>query len=213
MSALPEFNTTITDEVIVHPAAHEKLVELLNAEEDINGVRIFVTGGGCGGMSYGMTFAEAPSAYDAVLEKDGLTLYIDAVALGPLAHDEALGGGLAVFGRGDVVDDGLDFGGVEDPVLVPRHEVEDGAGGGDLVAKDRIQANYVHPWSGAVHQMCGENFFGDGFSHWCAPHSESVFNTDKNADWGISTWPTIFIRFLPFFCFSNSLRLRVMSPP
>ena len=30
---------------------------------------------------------------------------------------------------------------------------------------------------------------------------------------GISTLPTCFIRFLPAFCFSKSLRLRVMSPP
>jgi hypothetical protein len=43
--------------------------------------------------------------------------------------------------------------------------------------------------------------------------SDSDFSTAKNADWGIITFPTIFIRFLPFFCFSRSLRLRVMSPP
>ena len=34
-----------------------------------------------------------------------------------------------------------------------------------------------------------------------------------NASCGTSTRPTIFIRFLPSFCFSSSLRLRVMSPP
>ena len=82
MSALPEFNTTITDEIKVMPAAHEKLVELLNSEEEINGVRIFVSGGGCGGMTYGMTFSEAPLAHDSILNVDGLTLYVDAVALG-----------------------------------------------------------------------------------------------------------------------------------
>lgn len=82
MSALPKFNNSISDEIIVQPDAHEKLLELLSAEEDINGVRIFVSGGGCGGMNYGMTFTEGPSAYDAILEKDGLTLYVDAVALG-----------------------------------------------------------------------------------------------------------------------------------
>jgi len=81
MSALPEYKNTITDEVTVMPAAHEKLVELLKSEEDINGVRIFVSGGGCGGMTYGMTFSEAPGAHDAILEQDGLTLYVDAVAL------------------------------------------------------------------------------------------------------------------------------------
>jgi len=81
MSALPEYKATITDEITVMPAAREKLVELLKSEEDINGVRIFVSGGGCGGMTYGMTFSEAPGEQDAILEQDGLTLYVDAIAL------------------------------------------------------------------------------------------------------------------------------------
>ena len=33
------------------------------------------------------------------------------------------------------------------------------------------------------------------------------------ASGGTSTVPMFFIRFLPAFCFSSSLRLRVMSPP
>ncbi|WP_455204179.1 HesB/IscA family protein [Kaarinaea lacus] len=88
MSALPEYKNTITDEVNVTPAAQEKLVELLNAEEEVNGVRIFVSGGGCGGMTYGMTFSEAPTQFDSILEKDGLTVYVDAVALAYLAGVE-----------------------------------------------------------------------------------------------------------------------------
>jgi iron-sulfur cluster assembly accessory protein len=82
MNALPEFNPVITREVTVLPAAHAKLVELLQAEPDIQGVRIFVSGGGCSGMSYGMTFAEGPLPSDAILQQDGLTLYVDPVALG-----------------------------------------------------------------------------------------------------------------------------------
>ena len=39
------------------------------------------------------------------------------------------------------------------------------------------------------------------------------FSTARNASCGTSTAPTCFIRFLPSFCFSSSLRLRVMSPP
>jgi iron-sulfur cluster insertion protein len=78
---MPEYKATITDEVNVTPAAQEKLVELLNAEEEVNGVRIFVSGGGCGGMTYGMTFAEAPTDFDSVLQQDGLTMYVDTIAL------------------------------------------------------------------------------------------------------------------------------------
>jgi len=88
MSAQPEFNTTLTDEINILPAAHEKLVELLASEDEVNGVRIFVSGGGCSGMTYGMTFSEAPNEHDAILEKDGLTLYIDAVALSYLSGVE-----------------------------------------------------------------------------------------------------------------------------
>ena len=46
-------------------------------------------------------------------------------------------------------------------------------------------------------------------------HSVSVpiLSTARNASCGISTLPTCFMRFLPSFCFSSSLRLREMSPP
>ena len=36
---------------------------------------------------------------------------------------------------------------------------------------------------------------------------------EMNASWGTSTRPMFFIRFLPSFWRSSSLRLRVMSPP
>ena len=36
---------------------------------------------------------------------------------------------------------------------------------------------------------------------------------EMKASWGTSTRPMFFIFFLPSFCFSSSLRLRVMSPP
>jgi hypothetical protein len=40
-----------------------------------------------------------------------------------------------------------------------------------------------------------------------------VLRAAMKASWGTSTRPTIFIRFLPSFCFSSSFRFRVMSPP
>src|SRR5579884_694801 len=40
-----------------------------------------------------------------------------------------------------------------------------------------------------------------------------AFNTSINASCGMLTEPKAFMRFLPSFCFSRSLRLRVMSPP
>ena len=40
-----------------------------------------------------------------------------------------------------------------------------------------------------------------------------AFKTEMNASCGMFTLPMAFMRFLPSFCFSHSLRLRVMSPP
>lgn len=55
----------------------------LNAQVDarLAGIRIYVRGGGCNGMTYGMTMAETTGPLDAVLEGDGFRLVIDAVAL------------------------------------------------------------------------------------------------------------------------------------
>ena len=45
------------------------------------------------------------------------------------------------------------------------------------------------------------------------PGQSSSRSAWMNASWGTSTRPMFFMRFLPSFCFSSSLRLRVMSPP
>jgi len=77
-----QFKSQLTDELKVSPEAVQQLIALTENEHGVNGVRIFVSGGGCGGMSYGMTFVEEPMPNDCVLEQDGMKIYIDAVALG-----------------------------------------------------------------------------------------------------------------------------------
>jgi iron-sulfur cluster assembly accessory protein len=77
-----QFKSKLTDEIKVSPEALEQLLAITEKEPDVNGVRIFVSGGGCGGMTYGMTFVEQPNEFDCVLENDGLNIYVDAVALG-----------------------------------------------------------------------------------------------------------------------------------
>ena len=77
-----QFNTQLTDQINVSDEAVKQLLALTESEDGVNGVRIFVSGGGCGGMSYGMTFVEAPTQFDTTLEKDGLKVHVDAVALG-----------------------------------------------------------------------------------------------------------------------------------
>ena len=67
----------------VTPAAQTKIRELIHeADDDINSVRLFVSGGGCGGMDYGMTFADKTEALDSIMEGDeGFRLVIDPIAL------------------------------------------------------------------------------------------------------------------------------------
>lgn len=78
----PSFKTHLNDEIMISPAAVAHLSSLIDNEEGIDGVRIYVSGGGCSGMTYNMTFVEEPHQYDCVLELDGVKMYVDAVALG-----------------------------------------------------------------------------------------------------------------------------------
>ncbi|ROR34796.1 HesB/IscA family protein [Inmirania thermothiophila] len=88
--AVVDFPRRIGDEDIrLTEAARVKLAQLLaEADEEIRGVRVFVSGGGCGGMTYGMTFTDTETPYDAALEKEGVTIYVDAVALNYLRGAE-----------------------------------------------------------------------------------------------------------------------------
>ena len=82
-AAAVAYSTEIAEsDVRVTPAARAKFAELLSeAEPGLEVIRVFVTGGGCGGMSYGMTFGEGVTEYDSVLAGDGFKVAIDAVAL------------------------------------------------------------------------------------------------------------------------------------
>ena len=72
-------------EIRMTAPAREMLAELQgNAEEDVTAIRLFVSGGGCSGMTYGMTYADSVGEFDSVLRGDGFTLVVDAVALGYL---------------------------------------------------------------------------------------------------------------------------------
>ncbi len=77
------YSTTITDrEMRLTPAAEAKMAELVaDADPDIKGIRVFVSGGGCSGMTYGMTYAEEVNEYDSTLNVNGCRIVVDAVAL------------------------------------------------------------------------------------------------------------------------------------
>ncbi len=83
-----EFNNQLTNEITVSPEAMNQLSAIIEQESDASGIRIYVSGGGCGGMTYGMTLVEEPTQFDKVLKTDKLNLYVDSVALGYLSGVE-----------------------------------------------------------------------------------------------------------------------------
>ncbi len=44
------------------------------------GLRVFVSGGGCSGLQYGMAFENQTVEGDNVVETDGVTIYVDQVS-------------------------------------------------------------------------------------------------------------------------------------
>jgi len=80
------FSTEIVDsEIKMSASAAEQMKGLMqNAEDGIEGIRVFVSGGGCGGMTYGMTYTDTIQSYDKVMQGDGFKIMVDAVALGYL---------------------------------------------------------------------------------------------------------------------------------
>lgn len=71
------------------PSAQSKIAELLTeAGDEVLGIRVFVAGGGCGGMGYGMTYADQVTEYDQVIEGSGYKVIVDTVALNFLTGAE-----------------------------------------------------------------------------------------------------------------------------
>lgn len=84
IETIPAFQNSITrDEISVTAAAREQLAKLFGEidDEEIEAIRIYVAGGGCSGMNYGMTFTDRKSEVDKVLKGEGYEIYVDAVAL------------------------------------------------------------------------------------------------------------------------------------
>ena len=77
-------------EIALTSAASDQLARLSGEVDDdeIEAIRIYVAGGGCGGMTYGMTFTDRQTEFDRVLAGDGFNIYIDAVAMNFLGGAE-----------------------------------------------------------------------------------------------------------------------------
>jgi iron-sulfur cluster insertion protein len=70
-------------------SAAEKVKQLVDEEgnPDLK-LRVFVQGGGCSGFQYGFTFDEVVNEDDTQMNKNGVTLLIDAMSLQYLAGGE-----------------------------------------------------------------------------------------------------------------------------
>ena len=96
---MSEYSGILTQsDLLVTDAAKEKICGLINdTNGDASAVRIYVSGGGCSGMNYGMTFTQNAEARDSVMsDGNGFKLVVDAFALSFLGGAEV-----------DYVDDGV----------------------------------------------------------------------------------------------------------
>ena len=65
-------------------------------------LRVFVSTGGCSGMSYGMAFEDDQQDGDLVIEQDGVMVWVDELSITHLAGseidyvDQLMGGGFAI---------------------------------------------------------------------------------------------------------------------
>ncbi len=76
--------TTIT----MTPSAASKVRELLEQENDPTlGLRVFVAGGGCSGLQYGMTLDEEQEG-DTVIDQGGFKVFVDEMSLGYITGSE-----------------------------------------------------------------------------------------------------------------------------
>ncbi len=87
----------------VTPAAVNVIRNLLEQRQIPNhALRVFVSGGGCSGMQYGMAFEEQPQDFDEVVAVDDVRLIVDPTSLMYLRGatidfiDSLMGGGFRI---------------------------------------------------------------------------------------------------------------------
>ena len=67
--------------ILFSDKAAAKVRTLIEAEgDDSLRLRVFITGGGCNGFSYGFTFDEDIAEDDAVVENSGVAMVIDSMS-------------------------------------------------------------------------------------------------------------------------------------
>jgi iron-sulfur cluster insertion protein len=73
--------TEIPAPLVFTDNAANKVKQLIDEEGNPElKLRVFVSGGGCSGFQYGFTFDEVTNEDDTAMEKNGVTLLIDAMS-------------------------------------------------------------------------------------------------------------------------------------
>lgn len=80
------------------------MVNNLLTEKNVpdHGLRVFVSGGGCSGMQYGMALEAEARPYDHVIEQEGIKVFVDPTSMMYLKGatidyvDSLMGGGFSV---------------------------------------------------------------------------------------------------------------------
>ncbi|MFL0801761.1 MAG: iron-sulfur cluster insertion protein ErpA [Agarilytica sp.] len=73
--------TFVPEPIRITDNAYAKVKSLIDEEgNEALKFRVYVTGGGCSGFQYGFAFDEASAEDDAQIERDGVTVVVDAMS-------------------------------------------------------------------------------------------------------------------------------------
>lgn len=74
-------SSEVPSPIVFTDAAVAKVSELIAEEgDDQLKLRVFINGGGCSGFQYGFSFEDEVGEDDTQIEKDGVTLLVDAAS-------------------------------------------------------------------------------------------------------------------------------------
>jgi iron-sulfur cluster assembly accessory protein len=92
-----------TGVITITPTAGQKVREILVSKNVPDyGLRVFISGGGCSGMQYGMALEAEARPYDNVLSGDGFRVFVDPTSMMYLENavidfeDSIMGGGFKI---------------------------------------------------------------------------------------------------------------------
>jgi iron-sulfur cluster assembly accessory protein len=64
--------------IIITESAAKKVLEVTKQQNKVGyGLRVFVRGGGCSGLTYGLSLEREPELNDIVIEQKGLRIFVD----------------------------------------------------------------------------------------------------------------------------------------